>query len=83
MNQPAETKPWTVDDCFAGRDFDFVLAIGDDWTDEHAFEALKGRGIGIFVGNPDDPEVAGRPTAADFVLDSTQEVERFLDTLAR
>lgn len=22
--QPAETKPWTVDDCFAGRDFDFT-----------------------------------------------------------
>jgi hypothetical protein len=22
--QPAEAKPWTVDDCFAGRDFDFT-----------------------------------------------------------
>src|SRR5262245_59015643 len=22
--QPAESKPWTVDDCFAGRDFDFT-----------------------------------------------------------
>ena len=59
------------------------LYLGDDITDEHTFEALKGRGIGVFVGNPDDPEVACRPTAADFVLDSTQEVERFLDTLAR
>jgi trehalose 6-phosphate phosphatase len=57
--------------------------VGDDITDEHAFEVLKGRGIGVFVGNPDDPEVAGRPTAADFVLTSIQEVERFLDTLAR
>jgi len=51
--------------------------------DEHAFEALKGTGIGVFVGNPDDPELAGRPTAADFVLTSIQEVERFLRTLAR
>jgi trehalose 6-phosphate phosphatase len=59
------------------------LYLGDDITDEHAFEALAGRGIGIFVGNADDPEVVGRTTAADFVLDSTQEVERFLDTLAR
>jgi trehalose 6-phosphate phosphatase len=60
-----------------------ALYLGDDITDEHAFEALKGRGIGVFVGNPDDPEVAGRPTAADFVLTSIQEVERFLNTLAR
>jgi trehalose 6-phosphate phosphatase len=63
---------------------DFVpFYIGDDVTDEHAFEALSGRGIGVFVGRADDPEVGGRTTAADFVLDSTEEVERFLDTLAR
>ena len=57
--------------------------LGDDITDEDAFEALSGRGIGVFVGSADDPEVGGRTTAADFVLDSTEEVERFLDTLAR
>ena len=60
-----------------------ALYVGDDITDEHAFEALKGTGIGVFVGNPDDPEVAGRPTAADYVLTSIGEVERFLRTLAR
>ena len=65
------------------RDEFVALYLGDDLTDEHAFEALSGRGIGIFVGDADDPEVAGRSTAADFVLSSTQEVERFLDTLAR
>jgi trehalose 6-phosphate phosphatase len=65
------------------RDDVVPLYLGDDITDEHAFEALAGRGIGIFVGAADDPEVAGRTTAADFVLSSTQEVERFLDTLAR
>ncbi len=68
-----------------GLDRDDVVPIyvGDDITDEHAFEALAGRGIGVFVGRADDPEVGGRTTAADFVLDSTEEVERFLDTLAR
>ena len=60
-----------------------ALYLGDDITDEHAFAALKGTGIGVFVGDPDDPEVAGRPTAADFVLTSMQEVEHFLHTLAR
>jgi trehalose-phosphatase len=59
------------------------IYVGDDITDEDAFEALKGRGIGIFVGRADDPEVSGRTTSADYVLHTTQEVERFLATLAR
>lgn len=58
------------------------MYLGDDITDEDAFRALKGRGIGIIVGHPDDAEVADRPTAAEFVLSSTDEVERFLTTLA-
>jgi len=62
------------------------MYLGDDITDEHAFEALAGaspRGIGIFVGRADDPEVAGRATSADYVLHSVEEVEQFLDALAR
>ncbi len=58
------------------------MYLGDDTTDEHAFEALAGRGIGIFVGRADDPELAGRTTAADYVLDTIEEVERFLTALA-
>jgi trehalose 6-phosphate phosphatase len=65
------------------RDDVVPLYFGDDITDEHAFQALNDRGIGIFVGAPDDPEVAGRTTAADFVLASIEEVERLLDSLAR
>ena len=64
------------------RDDVVPVYLGDDITDEDAFAALAGRGIGVFVGRPDDPEVAGRGTAAEFVLDSTEEVERFLNTLA-
>lgn len=62
---------------------DVPIYVGDDITDEHAFEALSGRGIGIFVGDPQDPEVANRITAADFRLGSIEEVEQFLDALAR
>ena len=65
------------------RDDVVPMYLGDDLTDEHAFEALATRGIGVFVGRADDPEVAGRTTAADYVLHDVQEVERFLDTLAR
>jgi trehalose-phosphatase len=64
------------------RDDVVPVYLGDDITDEDAFAALAGRGIGVFVGRPNEPEVAGRGTAAEFVLDSTEEVERFLNTLA-
>ena len=59
------------------------MYMGDDHTDEHAFEALQGRGIGVFVGRADDPEVGGRTTYADYILNSMTEVEQFLDGLAR
>ena len=62
------------------------IYLGDDVTDEHAFGALEEitpKGIGVFVGRADDPEVAGRTTSADYVLHTFEEVERFLDTLAR
>jgi trehalose 6-phosphate phosphatase len=68
-----------------GLDGDDVvpLYVGDDITDEHAFEALAGRGIGVIVANPDAPEAGSRASAADFALESVDEVERFLDGLAR
>ena len=59
------------------------LYLGDDITDEDAFRALHGRGIGILVGRADDPELAGRITAADFGLADPDEVEQFLGMLAR
>ncbi len=65
------------------RDDVVPLYLGDNITDEDAFEALPGKGIGIFVGHADDPEVGCRSTSAGLVLDSTEEMERLLDTLAR
>jgi trehalose 6-phosphate phosphatase len=59
------------------------MYLGDDHTDEHAFEALEGRGIGIFVGYASEPEADGRTTAADYILNTVEEVEQFLDGLAR
>lgn len=52
------------------------LYIGDDKTDEDAFRAIKGRGIGIYVGHH------GEPTEADYRLEDTREVEAFLRRLA-
>jgi trehalose 6-phosphate phosphatase len=59
------------------------LYLGDDVTDEHAFEALRGRGIGLVVSSPADESDAGRPSAADYRLGGVDDVQHFLDMLAR
>ncbi|MFA5514926.1 MAG: trehalose-phosphatase [Desulfuromonadales bacterium] len=59
-------------------DADFVpFYLGDDLTDEDAFRALQGRGVGIVVR--DEP----RPSYADYALEDTEEVRLFLATLAQ
>jgi trehalose-phosphatase len=51
------------------------IYIGDDVTDEDAFSALGGDGLGIVVDDGD------RPTAADFRVSDADEVRRLLDEL--
>jgi trehalose-phosphatase len=50
---------------------------GDDDTDEDAFTALSGNGVGIRVGPPDEP------TRADLHLRDPDELERFARLLLR
>lgn len=50
----------------------FPIFIGDDLTDEYAFEKLPASGFGILVGEVD------RPTAAQYHLSDVAEVETFL-----
>lgn len=56
------------------------LYLGDDVTDEDAFRALKGLGVALYVG---DQNELRRGTAADFVLDSVDQVRQLLDTIGR
>jgi len=53
-----------------------VLYIGDDITDEDAFRAIAGDGIGIVVSDAD------RETAATYRLNDPEEVRIFLERLA-
>ena len=53
--------------------FDFILAIGDDLTDEDMFTLLPGRAYSIRVGN--------RPTRARFHLRGPDEVLQLLESL--
>jgi trehalose 6-phosphate phosphatase len=51
------------------------IYIGDDRTDEDAFRALKGRGVGILVSDE------SQPTSATYSLKNPSEVECFLRAL--
>ncbi len=53
--------------------YDFVLAIGDDWTDEDLFKALPDGAYSIKIGYT--------ATNARFFLDSPQSCRRFLHDL--
>lgn len=63
---------WLLD--ALGVESSLPVYVGDDDTDEDAFRALAGRGIGIRVGEGD--------TDADLTLADPDAVERFLDMLA-
>jgi len=51
------------------------LYIGDDETDEDAFRAISGRGMGVRIGDPTDA------TAADYSLNDVGEVLQFFRSL--
>jgi trehalose 6-phosphate synthase/phosphatase len=57
------------------NNYDFVLAIGDDWTDEDLFKALPEGAYSIKIGFG--------ATQAQFFLDSPQTCRRFLHDLAK
>ena len=51
------------------------IYIGDDTTDEDAFNALKDKGLTIFVGHP-------KKSHAKYYLENTKEVFKFLKNLS-
>lgn len=56
------------------------IYIGDDLTDEDAFDAVRDNGVGIVVRHDEDGD---RPSAARFALDCPDAVRQFLDRLAQ
>jgi trehalose-phosphatase len=58
------------------------LYLGDDVTDEDAFRAISGRGVGILVGDSAGDEAGPRPTAAAYTLRDPDEARQFLERLA-
>jgi trehalose 6-phosphate phosphatase len=69
---PAADKGKAVRGILGGLGSAAVAFLGDDLTDEEAFIALKGKGLGVLVR----PE--SRPTAADLWLKPPEELYQFL-----
>ncbi len=67
---------WLLEALHLTKDNSFPLYIGDDLTDEDAFQALKNVGIGVVVGQ------TSRPTAAQYALKDTEDVAIFLGRMA-
>ncbi len=53
--------------------YDFILALGDDWTDEFTFEAMPEKAYTIKVGN--------KPTRANYFVENYNNVREFLLSL--
>ncbi|MDQ3932518.1 MAG: trehalose-phosphatase [Actinomycetota bacterium] len=68
---------WFLETLGLDRDDVVPLYVGDDVTDEDAFEAIRERGIAVVVQGEDDE----RATSAHYSLAHTDEVRRFLEQL--
>ena len=53
-----------------GKDYDFIFAIGDDWTDEFMFQELPEETYSVKVGN--------KKTVAKYYVDGTKQVKELL-----
>ncbi len=57
------------------ENYDFIMALGDDWTDEFTFESLPPESITIKVGN--------KSTKAKYFVDNYKNIREFLKTLVK
>ena len=76
-----KTLRWVIDHLRQAGSGPLVpIYLGDDITDEDAFDAVRHDGVPIVVRHNDDGD---RATAALFALDSPAQVSEFIERLAR
>jgi trehalose 6-phosphate phosphatase len=77
-----KTLRWVLDYIRDNEGSDSLLPVylGDDITDEDAFDAVADDGIAILVRHSDDGD---RATAAHYALDDPDRVREFIERLAR
>jgi trehalose 6-phosphate phosphatase len=75
-----KTLRWVLDYIREGSNTLLPIYLGDDITDEDAFDAVADDGIAILVRHSDDGD---RATAARYALDDPDRVREFTERLAR
>lgn len=73
LRAPGRNKGYVIDAILSDLGNGVAAYLGDDNTDEDAFKAIKGRGLGILV------RPAHRPTAADLWIRPPVELLEFLE----
>lgn len=68
---------WLLEELELNQQNVLPMYLGDDTTDEDAFQALRDRGIGIRIGAPEEP------TQADYSLQTPHEVKQFFQKLLK
>jgi len=75
IKRPEANKSKAVMDFIQGRNFDFILAVGDHWTDEETFKTLPASAFSIRVGY--------KYTQARYNVPTYKEVKNLLGYLIR
>ncbi len=57
------------------RNFDYIMAMGDDWTDEYLFREMPPEAFTIRVGI--------KPTQASYKLETVDDVRKFLEAMVK
>ncbi|WP_296699667.1 bifunctional alpha,alpha-trehalose-phosphate synthase (UDP-forming)/trehalose-phosphatase [Algoriphagus sp.] len=74
IKRPDINKGRAANSLMKGHEFDFILAIGDDWTDEDTFKAMPKNAYSIRVGYA--------YTQANYNIKSVKQVRQLLHKLA-
>src|SRR5690606_28755053 len=74
-NKILEVKNGTIDkgnaaNQFLNKPYDFIFAIGDDWTDEYLFKQIPEHAVSVKVGTGE--------TAAKYYIDNQNKVKDLL-----
>ena len=74
--KPSEyTKGTAIRNFFDSSRYDFILAAGDDTTDEDMFDALPAKAITIKIGNPSDK--------SQYTIEKSDSFVKFLQLLTK
>ncbi|MFW6020144.1 MAG: bifunctional alpha,alpha-trehalose-phosphate synthase (UDP-forming)/trehalose-phosphatase [Bacteroidales bacterium] len=75
VKQSIINKGLTAEMLMHQKDYDFVLAMGDDWADENIFRIINDQGISVKIGM--------EQTQANYFLETTESVLHFLQKVTK